>query len=178
MKGFTRSAMRIGLLLSGTWAAIAAITLRRRHKRLAVARCPVNDPDCHGTVGLALELQRPDDTETVFANEFVLQGHITLQSNTPVTQATLLIQGRPPSSLPFKEIDLMNGELGNVVRPQGGRFLAVVKNQLFCAAAQLIPYRNDITVFVVDAIGRHVEISRTVINLSCLFINPHGPTNE
>jgi len=178
MRGFVRSALRFGFLLTATWAAVAGITVRRRQKRLAIADCPANHPDCHGNVGLTLELERPDCTETVFTNEFVLQGHITLQSNTPVAQATLLIQGRPPSTLPFKEIDLMNGELGRVVRPQGGRFLAVIKNQLFCAAAQLVPYRNDITVFVVDAAGAHVEGAGTVINLSCLFINPSGPSTE
>src|SRR5262245_22169039 len=134
MRGFVRSALRFGFFLTATWAAIAGVTLRRRHKRLAIAGCPANDPECHGNVGLMLELERPDCTETVFTNEFVLKGHITLQSNTPVAQATLLIQGRPPSSLPFKEIDLMNGELGRVVKPQGGPFVAVIKNQLFCAA--------------------------------------------
>jgi len=100
----------------------------------------VNNPNCHGEDSdFLLELSRPDVIpEFVLANAFVLQGRV-MTSGEPLLAATLLIQGRYPSSLPFYETSLLNGDFGNVIPLNGGAFRILVKDKLFAEFMQLIP---------------------------------------
>jgi len=180
MKRMIRIATGLALGVAGAWAAIATTSLIKQRRRLAFADCPVTDPECHGTVGTVVEVERPTGMEFVLDNEFLLKGSITNLRGRKVDEAKLVIQGRFPSSDHITEIDLMNGKLGSVVRPEGGPFIAMVSNELFCSVAQVVPYRNVISVFVRDSAGNQPreDPGGCVINLSCLFTNLSGPATQ
>src|SRR5262252_1088003 len=109
-----------------------------------------------GTPNLAFELRSPAGG-AVCPNEFVLDGCVTYDS---LLSATLSIQGSPPSSRPFRRINLIDGELGRVL-PAGAvtnyHFRLPVRGKLFQEYRQSLfyapPYTNKVVVDVANVHG-------------------------
>jgi len=103
------------------------------------------DTPC-GTFDLQLRLESPDD-DTVCENAFWLIGEIT-SPNRDLIIARLTIVGSYPSSLPRWQTSLLDGELGRVVSPRGGRFRIFIRGKLFQKRVQITPYNNLIALTV------------------------------
>jgi hypothetical protein len=167
------------LLLGSAWATFAVTSSLRRQPRAAL-RCPADNPDCHvGDAEISLEVERPNTLpEVAFRNEFVLQG--TVKTRSPLIAATLLIQGKYPSSQPFRCIDLSStgsipncsSILGKVIGSQGGTFSIVVRDQLFAEFVQARPFLNHLRIAVRNG-AFEASLDREIFNFS--FVQPGRP---
>ncbi len=116
--------------------------------------CDVRNLNCGPKPGLDLALESPDSFEYVFSNAFLLKGHVLVKQGLSIVSAGVHIlggectNGADPRCNHF--IDLMNGQLGQVIKPGGNAFSVVVPNQLF-------PGDNEIY-FVVDIGGLQGQV--------------------